>query len=138
MHREETLLAANVLSTMGGILMHEIPIAGKVETVAKEKAIFWHKELPPLAAELMGEYVVEATSSRVPGTLAHRDELWDQCYEDLMDQVHKRLEQEILRLGGNYAHVLRESVDSRHDGVRGEAWLHGRLTYTLYRQSASH
>ncbi len=118
--------------------MHEITITGKVETGAGEKTIFWHRELPPLAAELMGEYVVEATSSRVSGTLAHRDELWNQCYEGLMDQVRKRLEQEILRLGGNYAHVLSESVDSKHDTVRGEAWLHGRLTYTLYRRNASH
>jgi hypothetical protein len=118
--------------------MREITIAGKVEAGAIENIIYGHRELPPLATELMGEYVVEATSSRVPGTLAHRDELWNQCYEDLMDQVRTRLEQEILRLGGNYAHVLGESVDSKHDAVSGEAWLHGRLTYTLYRRSASH
>ena len=69
----------------------------------------------------MGEYVLEATSSRVPGTLAHRDELWAQCYEDLMEQVRKRLEREILRQGGSYAHVLSESVDSKHDAVSGAA-----------------
>jgi len=56
--------------------MREMTIAGKVETEANEKIIYWHREMPPLAAELMGEYIVEATSSRVPGTLAHRDELW--------------------------------------------------------------
>jgi hypothetical protein len=111
-------------------------IAGKVATDANEKIIYWHREMPPLAAELMGEYIVEATSSRVPGTLAHRDELWKQCYEDLMAQVRSRLQQEILRLRGSYAHVLSESVDSKHDGC--EAWLHGRLTYTLYRRSATH
>jgi hypothetical protein len=117
--------------------VREMTIAGKVETEANEKIIYWHREMPPLAAELMGEYIVEATSSRVPGTLAHRDELWNQCYEDLMAQVRSRLEQEVLRLGGNYAHVLSESVDSKHDGVSCEAWLHGRLTYTLYRRSAT-
>jgi hypothetical protein len=118
--------------------MREIAIAGVIEMGAKEKAIYWHRELPPLAAELMGEYIVEATSSRVPGTLAHRDELWNQCYEDLMAQVRSRLEQEILRLRGNYAHVLSESVDSKHDAVSCEAWLHGRFTYTLYRRGAAH
>jgi hypothetical protein len=118
--------------------MREMTIAGKVETDANEKIIYWHREMPPLAAEFMGEYIVEATSSRVPGTLAHRDELWNQCYEDLMAQVRSRLEQEVLRLGGNYAHVLSESVDSKHDGVGCEAWLHGRLTYALYRHSATH
>ena len=65
----------------------------------------------------MGEHVVEAASGRVPGTLAHRDELWSQCYEDLMAQTRIRLEQEVTRLGGNSAHVLNESVDSKHDDI---------------------
>jgi hypothetical protein len=52
-----------------------------------------------------------------------------------MAQVRIRPEQEVARLGGNYAHVRNESVDSKHDEVTGEAWLHGRLTYMLYRQS---
>lgn len=43
------------------------------------KIVFRHRELPPLAAELVAEYTVEANSSRVPGTLAHRDELWDRA-----------------------------------------------------------
>jgi hypothetical protein len=96
------------------------------------KAVYWHRELPPFDAEAMDEHVVEATSNRVPGTLAHRDELWNQCYEDLMDQAVMRLEEEVCRLGGHYAHVLDESIDSRHDDIKGEAWLHGRFTYMLY------
>jgi hypothetical protein len=109
------------------------PVA--LDTDAKEsRIIYWHRELPPFDAEAMGEHVVEAASSRVSGTLAHRDELWGQCYEDLMAQVRIRLEQEVARLGGNYAHVLSESVDSKHDDISGEAWLHGRLTYVLYSQ----
>jgi hypothetical protein len=96
--------------------------------------VFWHRELPPPDAEQMGEHVVEATSARVASTLAHRDELWDRYYEDLMVQARARLEQEVIRLGGNYAHVLDESVDSRHDDVTGQSWLHGRFTYMLYRQ----
>ena len=107
--------------------------AGRVEIDTKEKTIYWHGELPPLAAEAMGEYIVEATSARVPGTLAHRDELWSRCFEDLMAQVRSRLEQEALRLGGTCAHVLNESVDSKHDDASGETWLHGRFTYMLYR-----
>ena len=96
--------------------------------------IYWHRELPPFDAEQMGEHVVEATSARVRSTLAHRDELWDRYYEDLMAQARGRLEQEVVRLGGNYAHVLDESVDSRHDDATGESWLHGRFTYMLYRR----
>lgn len=96
------------------------------------KAVYWHRELPPFDAKTMGEHVVEATSIRVPGTLAHRDELWNQCYKDLMDQAVMRLEEEVRRLGGHYAHVLDESIDSRHDAIKGEAWLHGRFSYMLY------
>jgi hypothetical protein len=97
------------------------------------KKIYWHRELPPLRAEIIGEHVVEAVSGRVPGTFSHRDELWDRCYADLMDAAHARLGQEIARLGGDCAHVLSEVIDARHDDARGEMWLRGRFTYVLYR-----
>lgn len=98
--------------------------------------IYWHRELPPFDAEAIEEHVVDATSRRVPGTLDHRSELWDECYKDLMAQAHTRLQQEVLRLGGDCAHVLDESVDTRHDDATGEAWLHGCFTYVLYRRPA--
>jgi hypothetical protein len=96
--------------------------------------IYWHRELPPVDAEPVAEHTVEATSSRVAGTISHRDELWDRCYSDLMANARARLAQEIRRLGGDYAHVNDESIDSRHDDVAGEAWLHGRFSYMLYRR----
>jgi hypothetical protein len=96
--------------------------------------IYWHRDLPPQSAEPIGEHVVEAESAHVQGTIAHRDELWDQYYEDLMSKVRIRLEQEVERLGGNYAHVLDETVESRHSDANNESWLHGRFTYMLYRQ----
>lgn len=105
------------------------------ETKGK-RIIYWHTDLPPVGAEAMGEHTVEAASAHVPGTIAHRDELWSQCSKDLMVQVQIRLEQEVARLGGHYAHVLSESTDSKHDDATGEAWLHGRFTYVLYRQVA--
>ena len=98
------------------------------------KIIYWHRELPPSDAEVIGEHTVEATSGRVSGALSHRDELWDRCRDDLMARTCTRLEQEVARLGGHYAHVLDESIESRHDEARGEAWLHGRFTYVLYRR----
>ena len=97
------------------------------------KVIYWHRELPPLDAEPIGEHTVEATSARVPGTIAHRDEHWTRCEDDLMAQTRHRLAEEIARLGGRYAHVRKESIDTRHDDATGEAWLHGRFEYTLYR-----
>ena len=97
------------------------------------QTVFWHRDLPPLHAEVLDEHTIEALSMRVPGTLAHRDELWDRCYTDLMKEADRRIEQEIARLGGHYAHVLDESIDSRHDDAAREAWLHGRFTYVLYR-----
>src|SRR5580765_4294069 len=86
--------------------------------------VYWHRELPPLNAEVMAEHTVEATSSRVPGTISHRDELWDRCYQELMANTQARLVQEIARFGGHYAHVRDESIDIRHDDPAGEAWLH--------------
>ena len=97
------------------------------------RMVYWHRELPPLDAEALGEHTLEATSGRVPDTIAHREELWSQCKDDLMLQANHRLVDEILRLGGRYAHVLDESIDTKHDAVTGEAWLHGRFTYMLYR-----
>jgi hypothetical protein len=97
------------------------------------QTIFWHRELPPLDADVVGEHTIEATSQRVEGTIAHRDELWDRCYQELMTATRTRLEQEVGRLGGRYAHVLDEAVDIKHDEVKGEAWLHGRFTYVLLR-----
>lgn len=44
------------------------------------KIVFWHRELPPVDAELVAEHTVAATSSCVPGTLPHHDELWDQGF----------------------------------------------------------
>jgi hypothetical protein len=98
------------------------------------RAVYWHRDLPPLAADPLAEHTVEADSGRIEGTLAHRDELWDRCYRDLMAAAERRLAQEVTRLGGHYAHVHDEAVGSRHDAATGEAWLHGVFTYTLYRK----
>jgi hypothetical protein len=124
-------------------MLNELP-AASVATLADEpsnrtaegdrKIVYWHRELPPIDAESIGEHTVEADSMRVVGNLAHRDELWDQCYRDLMDRVHLRLDQEVHRLGGDYAHVLDETIGSKHDYHSGEVWLHGRITYSLLRR----
>lgn len=100
----------------------------------ESKVVYWRQELPPFDAEMIGEHTVEAVSCRVPGTLAHRDELWDRCYDELMREASTRLEQEVARLGGHFAHVLDESIESKRDDRSGETWLHGRFTYTLYRR----
>ena len=97
------------------------------------KGVFWHRELPPIDAEVMTEHTVEANSNRVPGTLAHRDDLWDRCYQELMGNAEDRIAAEIDRLGGDYAHVHGESLGAKHDDVAGEAWLHGVFNYMLYR-----
>ena len=51
-----------------------------------------------------------------------------------MAQALTRLEQEVRRLGGHYAHVLSESIDTRHNDATGEAWLHGTFGYVLLGQ----
>jgi hypothetical protein len=99
----------------------------------EQPAIYWHRELPPLDAQPMGEHVVEASSPHVPDTLAHREELWSLCEAELMTTARERLRAEIARLGGRFAHVLDESIETHHNASAGDAWLHGRFTYMLYR-----
>ena len=98
------------------------------------KVVYWHRDLPPLDAEILAEHTAEAVSGRVAGTMAHRDELWDRCYLELITKTEERLAQEVMRLGGDCAHILTESIDVRHDDAVGEAWLHGRFSYMLYRR----
>lgn len=98
------------------------------------KIVYWHRDLPPLDAEIVAEHSVEAASGRVPGTIAHRDDLWNVCYEDLMRRTNARLEQEVARLGGDYAHVFVEAIDTRRDDAKGESWLRGRFSYVLYKR----
>ena len=98
------------------------------------KVAYWHRELPPLDAELVAEHTVEANSGRVSGTIAHRTELWDQCYSELMANAEVRLTQEVARLGGHFAHINEEAIEPKHDDAAGQAWLHGRFRYMLYRR----
>ena len=102
---------------------------------AGPKIVYWHRELPPLEAEVMAGHTIEANSSRIAGTLAHRDELWDRCYRELMSNAERRLTQEVARLGGRYAHVHDESIHPKRDDAAGEAWLHGRFKYVLLREA---
>jgi hypothetical protein len=48
------------------------------------KIIYWHRELPPIDAKSIVEHTIEASSGREPGTIGHRDDLWDRCDQELM------------------------------------------------------
>jgi hypothetical protein len=98
------------------------------------KVVYWHLDLPPLSADVCGDDTIEATSHRVPASLSHRDDAWDRCYKDLMDQARVTLEQEVARRGGDYAHVKDELIDTRHNEAKGEIWLYGRFRYVMYRE----
>ena len=104
-----------------------------VTCTAEPRTIYWHRELPPFDAQPMGEHVVEASSSHIPDTIARRDELWNQCEDELMANARHRIDEEIVRLGGRCAHVLQESIEPRHNACTGEAWMYGCFTYMLYR-----
>lgn len=105
--------------------------------ITEQKIVFWHRELPPVDAEVIGEHTVEAASGRVAGNVARGDAGWDRCYEELMANAEERLAQEVTRLHGNYARVTDESIESRYDDAKSEGWLHGVFTYTLYRHPES-
>ena len=51
-----------------------------------------------------------------------------------MDNAASRLHQETRRLGGDYARVVSEHIEPRHDERTGEAWMYGRFEYELYRR----
>jgi hypothetical protein len=105
--------------------------------MAAQKIVYWHRELPPLDGEVLHEHVIEAESDRVQGSIERHGELWEHSYTTLMAHTQARLAQEVSRLGGHYAHVLDEHIDSKRDDVTNESWLHGRFTYVLYRRAAS-
>jgi hypothetical protein len=106
-----------------------------VKLAARPKVVYWHEELPPLDGEAMQEDMIEAVSDRVHGAIERHGELWHRCYATLMQHTQFRLEQEIARLGGHYAHVIDEHVDSRRNDATGESWLHGSFSYVLYRRT---
>ena len=96
--------------------------------------IYWHRDLPPLEAEAIGEHVLEAASDHVQGCLLPHDEQWHAGYENLMAHARDRLVQEVVRLGGHHAHVLKEAIEVRRSDDVDEAWLHGRFEYMLFRR----
>jgi hypothetical protein len=98
--------------------------------------IYWHRDLPPLDAELIGEHSVDATSAPVDYHFDQRDELWGRCSGSLRERLVERLDAEIDRLGGACAHVLEEDVTPHVDHPTGKYWLAGRVRYTLYRRGA--
>jgi hypothetical protein len=120
------------------VLVVPHPDRRAARTAQLAKKIYWHRELPPLSAELISEHTVEADSGRVAATLTHRDELWGRCYAELMARAEERLIQEIGRLEGDYAHIHDEAITPKHDAVTGTSWLHGRFAYVLYRERAGH
>ena len=112
-----------------------MPLTDRVPPAAAgRKVVYWHLDLPPLTAEVCGDDVVEAHSRRVAGNLSHRDDAWERCYADLMAHAASSIEQEVIRRGGDYAHVKDELIDTRHDDAKGETWLYGRFTYVMYKE----
>lgn len=105
-----------------------------ITTQPTDAIVYWHRQLPPLSAEPAGEHTLEASSRRVPLVFSRNDEEWARCYADLMTEAQRRLEQEVVRLDGDYAHVRGEVIYPRHDEAAGDAWLYGRFEYVLYRE----
>ena len=102
-------------------------------TEDRRPTVYWHRELPPLRAEICGNGVVEAVSHRVAGSFSHRDSAWNQCYADLMARAGERVVQEVARRGARYAHIADEDIEPRHDDATGETWLYGRFGCVFYR-----
>lgn len=96
--------------------------------------VYWHRQLPPLDAELVGSHTVDANSGQIAGILTRGGDRWDRCHRELMGETERRLVQEVARLGGDFARVYDEAIEPRHDEASGRGWLHGRFSYMLYRR----
>jgi len=105
-------------------------------STAMHKFVYWHRELPPLAAEVIGDDTIEATSSRVSANMWHRDDAWHRCYADLIARAGVRLQQEGGRRAADCVHVTDELIEPRRDEATDETWLYGRFRYVLYREPA--
>lgn len=101
------------------------------------KFVYWHLDLPPLEADVIGDDTLEATSGRVSANLSHRDDAWARCYADLIQRAGMRLEQEGARRGGDCVHVKDEFIEPRRNEATGETWLYGRFRYAIYRVPAA-
>lgn len=97
-----------------------------------DKIIYWRRELPPLSEQVEGEHELAADSDHVHVSWADRDALWGRCYESLMLHARERLTQEVTRLGGSCAHVLQESITTKHDPITDEFWLAGMFHFLVY------
>jgi hypothetical protein len=102
-----------------------------------QRIVYWHRDLPPIEAELVDEHTVEASSGRVSGRIVHPDDLWHRCHGELMAAAESRVRQEVSRLRGDFAHIYEESIAPRHDDTTGQGWLYGRFNYVLYRRPAA-
>ena len=98
-----------------------------------EKRIYWHRDLPPLDAEIEGEHFLDAASEKVPYHFDRRDQLWVECHPSLVSSVETRIDQEITRLGGRCAHIVDEDIEPSVNNGAGLYHLKGKFTYLLYR-----
>jgi hypothetical protein len=100
---------------------------------ADKQIVYWHHDLPPFEAFVLDEYAIDIDGVRVPGTRVLRDEVLEWCRADLQRRCVARLEREVQRLDGHYAHVFCERIDATRDEAKDETWLHGRFRFSVYR-----
>ena len=102
------------------------------EDPVSPKVVYWRRDLPPLRDESIGEQEVQARSASVALSSVEHDQLWADCYPNLLQAASERITQEVLRLHGSCAHVLDEKIEAKTSYATGEYWLEGRFTYVLY------
>jgi len=101
----------------------------------RQTRIYWHRDLPPLDADAVAEHTVDAVSDKADYHFDRRDELWHDCAPSLRAHLVERLEAELDRLGGAYAHVLEEDVTPHVDHANAQYWLIGKARYTIYKRT---
>lgn len=100
--------------------------------MSEPKVVYWHRDLPPVAAEPVSEDEVEASGPHHPiGT--DEQELWARSREALLATAERRIAQEVTMKGGTFAHVSDDHVEAHSDHTIGESWLRGRYSFVIYR-----
>ena len=96
--------------------------------------VYRFRDLPPVDEDPVSEHVIEARSQAVPYRRGDEAGMRRQCEASLEENVARRIEQELDRLGGSSARVTDERVEARHDEASDTYSLQGICSFVLYRR----
>jgi hypothetical protein len=95
--------------------------------------VYFHRAWPPVDARPVGEGFVEARTTPVRSSHDERTAHWAAAQTELDALSRSRIEQELDRLGADFAHVFEEHVEDHVDPGADTFQLRGRYRFVTYR-----